>query len=90
MPWLDIIGAIDCTHTHQSTRAIVERTVLKARWMCLDTTGGKLLHSPEKALTCCVLHNIAMNEGLSLPEPAQADNMSEDPPLKDRLIKVPS
>jgi len=25
---------------------------------------------------CCGLHNIAMNEDLPLPEPAQADNMS--------------
>ena len=47
------------TYTHQSTRAVVERTigVLKARWMCLDTARGKLLYSPEKAcqiiLTCC-------------------------------------
>ena len=55
----------------------MERTngVLKDRWMCLDTAGGKLLYSPEKR----VLHNIAMNEGLPPPEPAQADNMPEGP-----------
>ena len=73
----------------------MERTtgVLKARWMCLDTAGGKLLYSLEKAcqiiLASCVLDNIAMNEGLPPPEPAQADNMPEVP-LMDRPIKVPS
>jgi len=61
------------------TRAVVEHNigVLKARWMCLDTVGGKLLYSPEKG---CVLHNIAMNESFPLPEPAQVDNMPEYPP----------
>ena len=47
----NIIGAIDCTHIRiiQSTRAVVESTELKARWVCLDTAGGKLLYSPKKA-----------------------------------------
>ena len=74
----NIIGAIDCTHMHQSTRAVVEHTELRAKWVSPDTAGGgKLLYSPEKAcqiiLACCVLQNIAMNEGLPLPEPAQVD-----------------
>ena len=35
---------------HQSTCAVVVHTIglLKARWMCLDIAGGKLLYSPEK------------------------------------------
>ncbi len=68
------------------TRAVVERTtdVLKARWMCLDTAGGKLLFTPEKArqiiLAGCVLHNIAVKECVPFPDPAPAENMPEDPP----------
>lgn len=49
---------------HIRTRGIVERTfgVLKTRFRCLDTTGGRLLYSPD--LVCkvivafYVLHNI--------------------------------
>uniref|UniRef100_A0AAV2JX84 DDE Tnp4 domain-containing protein n=1 Tax=Knipowitschia caucasica TaxID=637954 RepID=A0AAV2JX84_KNICA len=35
---------------HARTRSIIERTIgiLKGRWMCLDTAGGKLLYKPEK------------------------------------------
>ncbi|CAL9690972.1 unnamed protein product [Knipowitschia caucasica] len=55
------------------TRSIIERTIgiLKGRWMCLDTAGGKLLYKPEKVcriiMACCVLHNIAMKRGVPLP-----------------------
>ena len=68
----------------------MERTELKARWVCLDTVGGKLLYSPEKKPSC-VLHNIATNEGFPLPEPAQADQKvwCQKTPM-DRPIKVPS
>lgn len=57
----------------QRTCAVVEYTIgiLKAKWMCLDTAGGKLLYTPEKAcqiiLVCCILHNTAMNEGVPIP-----------------------
>ena len=44
----------------------------------------------KRDLTLHVLHNIAMNEGVLLPEQAQADNMPEDPPHGPRLIKAPS
>ena len=35
---------------HARTRSTIERTIgiLKGRWMCLDTAGGKLLYKPEK------------------------------------------
>ncbi len=68
---------------HLCTRAVVKRTigVLKARWMCLDTAGGKLLFTPEKAcqiiLVYCVLHNTAMKEGVPFPDPPPAENMPE-------------
>ncbi|XP_013882495.1 putative nuclease HARBI1 [Austrofundulus limnaeus] len=71
---------------HTRTRAVVERTigVLKARWMCLDTAGGKLLYTSEKAcqiiLACCILHNIAVKEGVPFPDPAPAEEMPQDPP----------
>ncbi len=71
---------------HLCTRAVVKRTtdVLKARWMCLDTAGGKLLFTPEKACQIifagCVLHNIAVKEGVPFPDPAPAENVPEDPP----------
>lgn len=37
-------------HVYAHTHAVIERTIglLKGRWMCLDTTGGKLLYTPEK------------------------------------------
>ncbi|KAK0132138.1 putative nuclease HARBI1 [Merluccius polli] len=50
----------------RTTHHYIERTIgiLKGRWMCLDTAGGKLLYKPEKVcriiMACCVLHNIAM------------------------------
>ncbi len=71
---------------HTVTRAVIERTirVLKARWVCLDTAGGKLLYTPEKVcqiiLACCVLHNIAVKEGIVLPDPAPAEDMPDDIP----------
>ena len=36
---------------HAHTRSTIERTIgiLKGRWMCLDTAGGKLLYKQEKA-----------------------------------------
>uniref|UniRef100_A0AAV2JKC6 DDE Tnp4 domain-containing protein n=1 Tax=Knipowitschia caucasica TaxID=637954 RepID=A0AAV2JKC6_KNICA len=58
---------------HVRTRSIIERTIgiLKGRWMCLDTAGGKLLYKPEKVcriiMAYCVLHNIAMKRGVPLP-----------------------
>ncbi len=52
--------------------------------MCLDTAGGKLLFTPEKArqiiLASCVLHNIAVKEGVPFLDPAPAENIPEDPP----------
>ncbi|KAK6319506.1 putative nuclease HARBI1 [Coregonus clupeaformis] len=58
---------------HARTRSTIG--ILKGRWMCLDTAGGKLLYEPEKVcriiMACCVLHNIAMKRGVPLPPPHQ-------------------
>ncbi|TWW54060.1 putative nuclease HARBI1 [Takifugu flavidus] len=60
-----------------SIRCMRARTIgiLKGRWMCLDTAGGKLLYKPEKVcgiiMACCVLHNIAMKRGVPLPPQPQ-------------------
>lgn len=71
---------------HTTTRAVIERTngVLKARWLCLDAKGGTLLYAPEKVckiiLACCVLHNIAMKQGLPLPEiPNAPERLPQEP-----------
>ncbi|TWW78197.1 putative nuclease HARBI1 [Takifugu flavidus] len=62
---------------HARSRSTIERTIgiLKGRWMCLDTAGGKLLYKPEKVcriiMACCVLHNITMKRGVPLPPQPQ-------------------
>ena len=62
---------------HAHTRAVIERTfgLLKGRWMCLDTAGGRLLYAPEKVcriiLACCVLHNLGMAHGVPTPPGAE-------------------
>ncbi|KAJ1149196.1 hypothetical protein NDU88_002011 [Pleurodeles waltl] len=51
---------------HGRTRRIIERTfgLLKARFKCLQLTGGTLCYSPEKVckivVLCCMLHNLAL------------------------------
>ncbi|XP_071483870.1 putative nuclease HARBI1 [Diadema antillarum] len=56
------------------TRVSVERAfgVLKARFRCLDSSGGVLCYSPERVckiiMSCCVLHNICMERRLPLPD----------------------
>lgn len=56
-PWLmtpltnpQIYQEISYNQRHVRTRSTIERTIgiLKGRWMCLDTAGGKLLYKPEK------------------------------------------
>ncbi|XP_071477601.1 putative nuclease HARBI1 [Diadema antillarum] len=57
-----------------STRTCVERAfgLLKARFRCLDRSGGVLCYSPERVckiiLSCCVLHNMCVNRQLPLPD----------------------
>ncbi|TWW56343.1 putative nuclease HARBI1, partial [Takifugu flavidus] len=61
---------------HARSRCTIERTIgiLKGRWMCLDTAGGKLPYKPERVcriiMACCVLHNIAMKRCVPLPPSA--------------------
>ncbi|KAF1381275.1 hypothetical protein PFLUV_G00152140 [Perca fluviatilis] len=83
-PWL--MTPLTNPQTHQEasynqryalTCSTIERTIgiLKGRWMCLDTAGGKLLYKPEKVcriiMACCVSHNIAMKRGVPLQPPHQ-------------------
>ncbi|XP_054635986.1 putative nuclease HARBI1 isoform X1 [Dunckerocampus dactyliophorus] len=89
---------------HTRTRSCVERTIgiLKGRWMCLDTAGGRLLYKPEKVcriiMACCVLHNITMKRGVSIAHVAPPDEDMRPQPrlepehgaavlIRQRLIK---
>ncbi|KAJ1096693.1 hypothetical protein NDU88_001826 [Pleurodeles waltl] len=51
---------------HGRTRRVIERTfgLLKARFWCLNMTGGSLFYSPKKVcqiiVACCMLHNLAL------------------------------
>ncbi|KAJ1200599.1 hypothetical protein NDU88_004422 [Pleurodeles waltl] len=51
---------------HGRTRRVIERTfgLLKARFRCLQMTGGSLYYSPKKVcqiiVACCMLHNLAL------------------------------
>ncbi|KAJ1209528.1 hypothetical protein NDU88_004903 [Pleurodeles waltl] len=51
---------------HGRTRRVIERTfgLLKARFRCLNMTGGSLFYSPKKVcqiiVACCMLHNLAL------------------------------
>nr|XP_032654966.1 putative nuclease HARBI1 isoform X2 [Chelonoidis abingdonii] len=59
---------------HMATQAVVGRTVgaLKGRFRCLDRAGGVLQYSPLKVchifVACCVLHNMAVGQGIAMPE----------------------
>ena len=52
---------------------MVERTfgLLKARFRCLDKSGGALLYSPVKVchitVACCMLHNVAVRRNIPVP-----------------------
>ncbi|KAJ1217163.1 hypothetical protein NDU88_004758 [Pleurodeles waltl] len=51
---------------HGQTRRVIERTfgLLRARFRCLNLTGGSLYYSPKKVcqiiVACCMLHNLAL------------------------------
>ena len=67
---------------HGRTRRVVERTfgLLKARFRCLDRSGGALMYSPVKvcriAAVCCMLHNVAVRKNIPVPE----DNVGQAQP----------
>ncbi|XP_029923370.1 putative nuclease HARBI1 [Myripristis murdjan] len=64
---------------HARSRTIIERAIglLKGRWLCLSSAGGALQYKPEKVchiiMACCVLHNLAIRQGVPLQEPPRAD-----------------
>nr|XP_033783868.1 putative nuclease HARBI1 [Geotrypetes seraphini]XP_033783869.1 putative nuclease HARBI1 [Geotrypetes seraphini] len=57
---------------HSATHSVIEQTfqAIRSRFRCLDGTKGTLQYSPEKCshiiLACCVLYNIALEQGLDL------------------------
>ncbi|XP_062572623.1 putative nuclease HARBI1 [Saccostrea cucullata] len=60
--------------SHILTRNVIERAfgVLKARFRCLDSSGGTLLYSPDKVckifVATAVLHNMCIIDRIPLPE----------------------
>ena len=71
---------------------MVERTfgLLKARFRCLDRTGGALMYSPPKVckiiVACCMLHNLALQHNIPVigddgdhggPEDEESDGPSD-------------
>ena len=76
---------------HIATRNIAERTfgLLKARFRCLQRTGGALIYSPDKCsqiiVACCILQNIAVRRRMPLPEEDAGgeddDDDGDEPPL---------
>ncbi|XP_072369007.1 putative nuclease HARBI1 [Scyliorhinus torazame] len=81
---------------HAQTRVVIKQTLglLKKRFRCLDRSGGALRYAPEKVskivTVCCILHNIAMDSGLSLdldeefqPIEDEEDHDPQQPPALD-------
>lgn len=73
----ETIGQRRYNSAHRKTRVLIENAfgILKARFRCLDKSGGKLMFPPTK---CCkiitaaaILHNIAISH--QMPEPNVQD-----------------
>ena len=80
--------------SHMKTRNVIERTfgVLKMRFRCLHSTGGKLRISPKRAcyviIACCILHNIARKHnfyGEIYTDFPLAESTTESNPLNDDI-----
>uniref|UniRef100_UPI00398F0A78 putative nuclease HARBI1 n=1 Tax=Pristiophorus japonicus TaxID=55135 RepID=UPI00398F0A78 len=65
--------------SHMSTRCVMEQaiTMLKIRFRCLVKSGGALQYAPARfsriIVVCCMLHNIARQQGLKLQEEQGAE-----------------
>uniref|UniRef100_A0A674MSP0 Putative nuclease HARBI1 n=1 Tax=Takifugu rubripes TaxID=31033 RepID=A0A674MSP0_TAKRU len=81
---------------HARSRCTIERTIgiLKGRWMCLDTAGGKLPYKPERVcriiMACCVLHNIAMKRGQTIFSPSTSANERPSPDTASTALVIAS
>ncbi|XP_069068438.1 putative nuclease HARBI1 [Pleurodeles waltl] len=59
---------------HGRTRRVTERMIglLKAKFRCLQISGGSLLYSPKKVcqivVACCMLHNLSLRRHVPLLE----------------------
>ena len=76
----NIIGAIDCTHICVKAPMPLWSALLVCWRPGVSIQRGancSIAQRRHTRLFCCVLHNIAMNEGLPLPESAQVDIMPE-------------
>ncbi|XP_043544956.1 putative nuclease HARBI1 isoform X2 [Chiloscyllium plagiosum] len=74
---------------HSKTRITVERTIgiLKQRFRCLDRSRGALQYSPHKVsrmiIACCILHNFALQRGLTMEEEQNEESMVDQEPDSD-------
>ncbi|XP_059494106.1 putative nuclease HARBI1 [Stegostoma tigrinum] len=68
---------------HSKTRITVECTIgiLKQRFRCLDRSRCVLQYSPHKVsrmiMACCILHNFALQRGLTMEDEQNEESMAE-------------
>ena len=77
---------------HKTTRSIIERTfgLWKARFMCINKLGGRMVMKPRN---CCkvivataILHNIAMDLGMPILD-ENGDEVEMDPPTEEATLE---
>ncbi|XP_048458017.1 putative nuclease HARBI1 [Rhincodon typus] len=86
---------------HAQTSRVIKQTfgLLKKRFKCLDRSGGALRYAPEKVskivTVCCMLHNIAMDSGLSLDSDEELQSIEDEedhgpqqPPALDQPLQA--